>query len=139
MKDYLLLIVNRQAKDCDGIQTSGNCTLRHYEKDGVKFSVLWEYNSSYGELCRQWIIDGNMQSNIPSKYFEGHFLAFDASEGRCGERLPERESLNFEFLCKPLDLPWIDKRNKQGCRLHAGPSVQGLKPYQTETAHNWEK
>jgi len=50
MIDYLLLIVNRQAKDCDGVQTSGNCTLRHYEKDGVNFSVLWEYNSSYGEL-----------------------------------------------------------------------------------------
>lgn len=102
---------------------SGKCTVEHYHKDGHDFTILWEWNSFYGDICRQWIVDGNDDSGVRSRG-GGSTLMFDCSNSLIGERSFEKNSITFETLVKPLGLPWRER--EEGQSYSGRPIPHGL-------------
>jgi hypothetical protein len=74
-----------------------------YKKNGHVFYIYWEYNKCYGNICRSWEIDGKNKTTVKSKYGDS-FLEFECSNGLIGERAFENNSIEYEFLIKPLGL-----------------------------------
>jgi hypothetical protein len=74
-----------------------------YKKDGHVFYIYWELNKYYGDICRSWEIDGNNKTTVKSKYGDS-LLEFECSNNLIGERAFENNSIEYEFLIKPLGL-----------------------------------
>lgn len=71
------------------------------------YRIVFE-ESYYGRFIRQWSIDENIETDVKYKMegLEGNVL-FDSSEGRLGIRNFEKDSMAWEFLLKPIGLPFI--------------------------------
>jgi hypothetical protein len=80
------------------------CDIVHYHKDGNDFTILWEFNASYGPICRQWIVNGNNVSDMDHKYFDDRKVIFDCSCSLIGVEPFEKNSIVWETLAKPLGL-----------------------------------
>ena len=69
------------------------------------YRIVFECNHFYGYLVRQWSINGNTETDVSWKWegMEG-FLGFDVSNGLCGARAFEHDSITWEFLLKPMGI-----------------------------------
>lgn len=107
--DSLLGSMARLAKGMPEF-TSDNGNVHYYEYyiNGHFVQVIYEENRFHGDILRQWAIDGNDRSPVMSKFEvlnrDGKGLLFDCSNGLCGERRFENDSIVYEFFIKPLGL-----------------------------------
>ena len=76
------------------------------------YRVIFEWNPHYGQIVRQWSINGNAVSSMPSKYQKNTFLTCDVSNGLCGVRDFENDSMVWECLLKPMgiDFSYVNTR-----------------------------
>lgn len=75
--------------------------------NGKCYRIVFEMNKAYGlDFARQWSIDLVTETDVPDKYFKGENVNFDCSSGLCGIRAFENDSLTWEFLWKPLGVPY---------------------------------
>lgn len=72
---------------------------------GILYEVAFE-SDHYGDHARQFMIDGNWDSGVPSKYAtKAHpNINFSQCNSLCGIREFEDGSINQEFLFTPLGL-----------------------------------
>jgi hypothetical protein len=77
------------------------------------YRIVFEYNHFYGDLVRQWSINGNTETNVKWQWkeLEG-FVSFDVSNGLCGERAFENDSITWEFLLKPMGIKYETIKRK---------------------------
>lgn len=108
----------------------GTCNRLEYEKDGIKFSILWAYSSCYGEFVRQWIINGVDHVKKSTKYKKNDKVCFDCANSLWAGPF-KNKSIVYETLVKPLGLEneWFDRRNAVGCRLIATLSKSKMEKY----------
>ena len=93
------------------------------------YRIVFEYNQFYGNLIRQWSINGRTETDVKWK-FEGMkgFIEFDVSNGLCGERAFENDSIEWEFLLKPMGIRYetIEKDYVTEYALHDLLKVNGI-------------
>ena len=77
------------------------------------YRIVFEYNQFYGNLIRQWSINGRTETDV-RWMFEGMdgFIEFDVSNGLCGERAFENDSIEWEFLLKPMGIKYETIKKK---------------------------
>jgi len=77
------------------------------------YRIVFEYNRFYGNLVRQWSINGKTETDV-KWIFEGMkgFMEFDVSNGLCGERTFENDSIAWEFLLKPMGIKYETIKKK---------------------------
>jgi len=136
----LLITIENTGKDHGGVKhcDTGKCQLCAYEKDGHKFSILWEYSRCYGDICRQWVVDGNAMTEVKHKYLPGKFLMYDCSESLCGKRPIEKGSMAYEFLFKPLGVPCgniFDEKERGPSKLVPKSLFE---QWRVNHSHNWK-
>ena len=81
---------------------------------GKLYEVAFE-SDHYGDHARQFMIDGNFNTGVPSKYGDNDTVNFAQSSSLGGIREFEDGSINQEFLFTPLGLREPDWR-KEGYR-----------------------
>lgn len=138
--DCLLTRIERMYADHEG-QKWGETGISHlcaYEKDGHKFSILWEFNRNYGDICRQWVIDGNMFTGVKCKHNRKWNLIYDCSNALIGEREIEKGSMAYEFLFKPLGIPCGDifEEKERGPSKLVPKSL--FEQWRVPYSHNWK-
>lgn len=112
--------------------STGKSRLVHYHKDGHDFSILWEYSQYYGDIARQWVIDGNMLTDVENRFCTNRMLMYDCSERLCGVReIPI--SMSYEFLCKPLGIDWETHADTKNNLLER----HKLTKWETEIVPDW--
>ena len=77
------------------------------------YRIVFEQNHFFGNLVRQWSINGKIETDVRWK-FEGMkgFIEFDVSNGMCGERPFENDSIAWEFLLKPMGIRYETIKRK---------------------------
>ncbi len=110
---------------------NGKVKLCRYNINNHDVYIVWEWNSAYGDICRQWSIDGNDKTTVAANYGEKErMLLCDCSNALVGVRAFAKESVSYEFLCKPLGVPFLEDHNKVGYRLKSGPDQKWLDNYE---------
>lgn len=77
------------------------------------YRIVFEHNHFYGDLVRQWSINGNTQTDVKWQWKElDGFVSFDVSNGSCGVRAFENDSIAWEFLLKPMGIKYETLKRK---------------------------
>ncbi len=72
--------------------------------EGIQYDIAFECGW-YGQLIRQFAINGKVESPVEDKYMIGEKVNFAECNSLCGVRDFEQGSISYEFLLKPLGLP----------------------------------
>ena len=77
------------------------------------YRIVFEDNHFYGNLVRQWSINGRTETDVRWKWEEMKgFIEFDVSNGSCGDRAFENDSIVWEFLLKPMGIRYETMKKK---------------------------
>lgn len=127
LRKCLLTSMIQDASDSCG----GKIGITYHRINGHDVIICWNYNQFYGDLLKQWSIDGNNISERNHKYPECGPLIFDCSHGLLADPpYPEGKACLADF-CELLDIDPTPFRNKHNvilityhdfCKLY--PAIQ---------------
>jgi len=92
---------------------NGDGNISHHILDGHSVICLWE-DSYYGELLRQWIIDGENVSKTHRNKYTNDFLLFEGANGLLGNPFYDEGSSSLNELLRPLGIAPDFFRQKNG-------------------------